>query len=223
MALTHLIDLPAAAIVVGGTMLSTLMRAGWGDVVITAKAVGNLPRHHFSSREMRARLATQVQEIRQDGLLRAHSNHSGDEEFDEVTDALLEQRKLSALVEGHAIYKARRQAATEVAVRTLAQAAELAPAFGLVGTLVSLSQLPSGGLEQGQLMGAISMAVLTTLYGLLTANLVFAPLSRMVERAAEQEERDRQEVLDWLAGQIAPVIPAPSHEPGRHEPGRAAA
>lgn len=111
-------------------------------------------------------------------------------------------------------------------MRTLAQAAELAPAFGLVGTLVSLSQLPSGGLEQGQLMGAISMAVLTTLYGLLTANLVFAPLSRMVARAAEQEERDRQEVLDWLAEQVAPAIPVAAHAAGRpagHDAGRAAA
>ncbi len=56
------------------------------------------------------------------------------------------------------------------AVRTLAQAAELAPVFGLAGTLISLSQLPAEGLARGALGGAISMAVLTTLYGLLLAN-----------------------------------------------------
>ena len=34
-------------------------------------------------------------------------------------------------------------------MRTFAQAAELAPVFGLAGTLVSLSQLPAGGIGQG--------------------------------------------------------------------------
>ena len=55
--------------------------------------------------------------------------------------------------------------------------------------------------------GAISMAVLTTLYGLLLANIVLAPLARMVERAAKAEERDRQKLVGWLAGQVAPALP----------------
>ena len=47
----------------------------------------------------------------------------------------------------------------DAAVRTLAQAAELGPVFGMVGTLVSLSSLPSDGLDPAALNGAISMAV----------------------------------------------------------------
>ena len=51
------------------------------------------------------------------------------------------------------------------------------------------------------------MAVLTTLYGLLLANLVLAPLARVIERAAAAEERERQSIVDWLAAQVAPAIP----------------
>ena len=51
------------------------------------------------------------------------------------------------------------------------------------------------------------MAVVTTLYGLLCANLLLAPLARMVERAALAEEAARQEVIDWLAGQVAGAVP----------------
>jgi len=87
-------------------------------------------------------------------------------------------------------------------VRTLAQAAELAPVFGLAGTLISLSQLPADGLARGALGGAISMAVLTTLYGLLLANLLLAPLARMVERKAKAEEEERQRLIDWLAARL---------------------
>jgi chemotaxis protein MotA len=89
----------------------------------------------------------------------------------------------------------------------LAQAAELAPVFGLAGTLISLSQLPSEGFARGAFTGAISMAVITTLYGLLSANLLLAPLARMVERKAQAEEAERQEMIDWLAAQIAKDMP----------------
>jgi chemotaxis protein MotA len=54
------------------------------------------------------------------------------------------------------------------------------------------------------------MAVTTTLYGLLAANLLLAPLSRMVERKALAEEAERQQVTDWLAAQVeAAVAPRP--------------
>lgn len=207
MELANLLDGPSGAIVVGGTFLATVLRAGLGDSIAAAHAVAGLRRRHFDAAETKAVLAGQVSAIRQDGLLRAAVRHSGDAEFDEATDALLESRSLAALIERHETHKARRTASADKAVRTLALAAELAPAFGLVGTLVSLSQLPADGLAQGALFGAISMAVLTTLYGVLLANLVLAPLSRAVERAAEAEERQRQEVLDWLALQVAPAIP----------------
>ena len=78
--------------------------------------------------------------------------------------------------------------------------------FGLAGTLVSLSQLPAEGMADGSFTGAISMAVVTTLYGLLSANLLFAPLARIVERAAEAEEAGRQQIIDWLASQVSPEL-----------------
>ena len=94
------------------------------------------------------------------------------------------------------------------AVRTLAQAAELAPVFGLAATLISLSQLPADGISRHAYMGAISMAVTATLYGLLLANLLLAPLARAVERAAAKEESERQKIVDWLARQVTAAMPA---------------
>ena len=53
----------------------------------------------------------------------------------------------------------------------------------------------------------LAMAVLTTLYGLLLANLVLAPLARAIDRVAGEEEADRQEIVDWLAAQVADEMP----------------
>lgn len=202
-----LIDGPSALIVIGGTLAATVLRCGVGDCARTLAALMQVGRVGFDPAAARSELARQIQEIRQDGLIRARPHHFGDSEFDEATDALIGQRSLAPLIAAHEAHKQRRLDATNRAVRTLAQAAELAPVFGLAGTLISLSQLPADGIARGAFAGAISMAVLTTLYGLLLANIVLAPLSRVLERKAQAEERERQQLVDWLAGEVAPSLP----------------
>ncbi len=203
MNLMTLIDGPSALIVFGGTALATLLRAGWNDCRMALRKLHQLAAYSFNPETTRAELAQQIQEIQRDGLLRAHPHHFGDSEFDEATDALILQRSVPALLAAHEAHKARRIGESDRAVRTLAQAAELSPVFGLAGTLISLSQLPAGGMAQGSYSAAISMAVITTLYGLLGANLLLAPLARIIERKAQTEEADRQRVIDWIASQVA--------------------
>ena len=204
-----LFDPLSAAIVVGGTLLATVLRCGPADCRVALAALGQIGARHFDAEGTKAELAVQVQEIQQDGLLRAHPHHFGDREFDEATDALIGRRSVAALLAAHETHKARRGVVSTRAAATWAQAAELAPVFGLAGTLISLSQLPSGGGGGGSYAGAIGMAVQTTLYGLLLANLLLAPLSRVIDRSAAKEERARQRIVDWLAGQVAPAMPHP--------------
>lgn len=203
----NLVDGPSAAIVLGGTLVATVLRSGPADGALALTKLAQLGRSHFDAAKVRAELAVQVQEIRRDGIYRAHPHRMGDAEFDEASDALIGSRSVAALVERHEAHKQRRLADSARAAHTLAQAAELAPVFGLAGTLISLSQLPAANLANGAFTGAIAMAVITTLYGLLAANLVLAPLSRVIERAAQGEEAERQQVIDWLAAQVAEACP----------------
>ena len=202
-----LFDPASAAIVLGGTVLATFLRCGTTNCRLVAVSLSQLGRKPFDAQGTKADLAVQVREIQQAGLLRASSHHFGDREFDEATDALIGRRSVAALHAAHENHRARRADTSSRASATLAQAAELAPVFGLAGTLVSLSQLPADGIARGAYAGAIGMAVLTTLYGLLLANLLLAPLARIIERAAAAEERERQLIVDWLARQVAPEIP----------------
>lgn len=211
-----LLDAPSAALVIGGTLVATVLRCGLSDCRHAVAAVGHLGRRHFDGKRLRSELALQVRQIQRDGLLRADPHRLGDREFDEATDALIGTRSVSALRDAHETHKTRRLQANNRAIRTWAQASELAPVFGLAGTLVSLSQLPGDGLATSAFAGAISMAVLTTLYGLLLANLILAPLARLVERAANAEERERQEIVDWLAEQVAASLPRAAPAAVRH-------
>lgn len=206
MQLDHLADPWSALIVVGGTVLATVLRCGVGDARAAIHAATLLARRPFDPARARADLAAHVRMMQQDGVIRSEPTRLGDRELDEATAALIGQRSIAALRGVHLLHKRRRAARNLRAVRTFTQAADLSPVFGLAGTLVSLTQLPTA--PDGDFTGAISMAVLTTLYGLVLGNIVFAPLSRMVARAAAREERSRQQVLDWLEEQLAQALPS---------------
>lgn len=198
-----LIDGPSAAIVLGGTLFATVLRCGLRGCFVALRGLGGTLRPRFNAEKARAEMAVQIQDVRRDGLLRAEPHHFGDREFDEVADALIERRSVGALLEKHQAHKAFRAARNATAVSTINQAAEMAPVFGLVGTLVALSQMTVNAGPETLLSSSIPMAIVTTFYGLIAAHLLFAPLARMVERRAATEEAERQKLVDWLASELA--------------------
>ena len=199
----QLIDGPSAAIVLGGTLLATVLRCGLRACAVTLRSLTGATRPRFDAAQARAELAVQVQAIQRDGLLRAEARHFGDPEFDEMADVLIEQRSVGALLAKHQAHKEHRLGRNRTTVSTLGQAAEMGPVFGLAGTLIALSQLPANGTAGGMLSTSIPGAIITTFYGLMAANLLFAPLARFVQRRSDMEEAERQKLIDWLAGELA--------------------
>lgn len=222
MTFSHLIDGPSALIVFGGTLLATLLRCGRDDARATLAMLRHVAAGGFAADAVRAALAPQVRRIVREGVLRIEPHATGDEEFDAALDALVRQRSRRALAEVHDTFRTVRRKRAGAAVRTLAQACELAPVFGLAGTLISLAQMPVEGITKGGFTSAIAMAVLTTLYGLLAANVLLGPLSRMVDRAADAEEDARDELANWVAEQVAQGMP-PERATGEKAGGEKAA
>lgn len=195
--MTNLFDPLSAAIVLGGTVVAVLLRCGWQEVCGALTAVSQLFDAPFDSVGIRAQLARQIQEIDEDGLVRAKAHRFGDGEFDELSQALVRDRSIQILYDEHERHRVRRSATAGTAARVLTEAAELAPILGLAGTLLALGGLST--VAEGDYARSISAAVTTTLYGLIVANFLFAPLSAAVERRAQSEEKARQALLDWLA------------------------
>lgn len=198
----NLIDGQSAAIVLGGTVVGTILRCGLKNSFVAVGGLFGTLRPTFDATRARKELAVQVQEIHRDGLLRAEPRHFGDQEFDEMTDTLIGRRSASALVEKHRAHKHARLSRARIAVSTFGQAADLAPVFGLAGTLVALSQLTANATPGTLISSSIPMAILTTFYGLMTAHLLFSPLARFIERRADKEEAERQKLVDWLASEL---------------------
>ncbi len=67
------------------------------------------------------------------------------------------------------------------------RAGEVAPAMGLIGTLVGLVQM-LGNLEDPSSIGpAMAVALLTTFYGAVLAHMVFIPIANKLDRNSMQE------------------------------------
>jgi chemotaxis protein MotA len=69
----------------------------------------------------------------------------------------------------------------------LKKAAEFAPAMGLIGTLIGLVQM-LGNLDDPASIGpSMAVALLTTFYGAVLANMVFSPMASKLERNSGEE------------------------------------
>lgn len=189
-------DPVSLALVVIGSAFITALRCGLSETGRAAKSAVALLKSPFDRVEAKAEMAKQIREIADDGFVRAEAHHIGDGEFDNLTDLLIARRSIDELVSEHERYKRDRADRASRAMRVFDAAAEAGPIMGLAGTLIALASQRSGG--NADLVGAVGMAVLTTLYGLLIANLVYTPVSAAIARRNQREENDRDAVLAWL-------------------------
>ena len=75
---------------------------------------------------------------------------------------------------------------------------ESAPAFGMVGTLVGLVQMLSTMDDPTTIGRAMAVALLTTLYGVLIAQLIALPISDKLEAKNEIERGNRVLIIEAL-------------------------
>ena len=77
---------------------------------------------------------------------------------------------------------------------------KLLPAFGLIGTLIGMVLLLRNftGQDGQGLTNALSLAVLTTLYGALLGNAVVAPMAARLHALAAEKEIKMSLTADWV-------------------------
>ena len=84
-----------------------------------------------------------------------------------------------------------------------------APAFGMIGTLIGLVQMLANMSNPSSIGPAMAVALLTTLYGALIANVACLPLADKLVLRSQQEFETRHIILDAVIGinrGISPVV-----------------
>ncbi len=201
--LAILFDANALALVVIGTLVATAARSGMNDFRESLRAIARLQRSSFDQDANRVALAQTIRTIQIDGPLRAEVPKPPDRLLAKMVDAFIRHRSLPAMHSVHRTTRAKRDIERMQAVRTMEYAGELAPVFGLIGTLFAITQLsPSDAAALDNTMSAIAAAAVSTLYGVLTAHMIWIPLARAIAREGEREDARRDELIDWLDVQL---------------------
>lgn len=95
----------------------------------------------------------------------------------------------------------------EVGIFFFEQMAKYAPGFGLLGTVVGLIQLLSSLTTPNQLGQGMALALVTTFYGILLANLVFQPIAGRLVVLDQEEARHNEMMLLGILGLVQGMHP----------------
>ncbi len=84
---------------------------------------------------------------------------------------------------------------------------QLAPAFGMIGTLIGLVQMLSSLDNPDGIGPGMAVALLTTFYGVLLANLIFIPVAGKLAILSEMEVSRKEAIIDAVLALQAGVNP----------------
>jgi len=186
------LNLAALCIVIGGTLFATLISYKLERLVIILKTLRN-------AQGKALREPDEIVEILIDLSLKSKIKGLFSLEEDEAeTSILFLRRALGFLVDGYKTDEIREILNTEMyffklrrdeSERALRSIADLCPSFGLVGSVVGLIGMLSGIDNTAIVIATIPIALSSTLYGIIIANMILIPL------AANIAERTQQELL----------------------------
>ncbi|BAU58296.1 MotA/TolQ/ExbB proton channel family protein [Halorhodospira halochloris] len=189
--------LPAVLIVFGGTFSATLIKFSFWQVINSVK----LASLAFTTQKEEPReLIEQTKELtavaRKHGILALEDVDIRNPFFRKAIDLLVDGVDLQLIQK---ILREEQELSTqrhEVGQRIFRSIGEQAPAFGMIGTLVGLVQM-LGNLEDPEAIGpGMAVALLTTLYGAVFAQLIAIPIADNLEMRAQNEYVNQSLIIE---------------------------
>ena len=119
------------------------------------------------------------------------------------------QKGVDMLVDGHDVEVVRATLGKDIAMTTerhefgatiFKGLGDVAPAMGMIGTLVGLVAMLSNMDDPKSIGPAMAVALLTTLYGAMLANLVCLPIAVKLGNRSNEEKLNQSLVLDGIIG-----------------------
>ncbi len=195
------VNLPGLLIVVGGTFMITLMQVSMKDFL---SSFGIAMKAFFYKTDDAPTLieeAVQLADVaRKNGLLALEGQEIGNEFLkqginlcvdghDPVLVQKLLTKDINLTIERH-----------EVGQGMFKRMAVMAPAMGMIGTLIGLVQMLANMSDPASIGPAMAIALLTTLYGAIIANAFAQPLADKLARASQMEKTNKSLILETISG-----------------------
>lgn len=207
------VDVPSILIVLVGSTLVCMMKFSLGQFLGATKTVAKAFAFKLDSpEELIANVKELAEESRKGGLLALEGK--------EIPNEFL-KRGIGLLIDGHEadvvkglLLKDKNLAVDrhKTGARVWEALGDVAPAMGMIGTLVGLVAMLSNMDDPKSIGPAMAVALLTTLYGAMLANMVAIPFSDKLKLRMEEENLIKSMSIDAImaiqAGQNPRVIEA---------------
>ena len=223
------VNVPSLLIVVLGTFMVVLMKFSMAQFIGAIKVAMKAFIFKLDKLEELIPKVVELADVARKGGLLAL-------EGQDVTNSFLKEG-IKMLVDGHdgevvkgVLYKDMKQAEDRHTwgAKVFTAMGDVAPAMGMIGTLVGLVQMLSNMDDPKSIGPAMAVALLTTLYGAMMANMLAIPIADKLNLRKQEEGRLKSMSIDALmaiqAGQNPRVIEsmlkaylAPSKRASREE------
>jgi chemotaxis protein MotA len=195
------IDVASLVIVVGGTFFIVMMKMPMGVFLGHFKALGKAFKPStFDMPKVVERMVELSTMARKDGMMALEGQQVPDRFFERglqmLVDGSDEAKLVKSMKQEIKAMKSRHEG-NQSAIKAWI---DYGPAMGMVGTLIGLV-LMLGNMSDPKSIGpAMAIALLTTLYGALIANVVFGPILSKLEGYTADEVAYRELVIEGLRG-----------------------
>lgn len=194
-------DVPSVLIVFGGTLFVTLSQFTLAQFFGAGKVAGKAFMFKIDSPEaLIEKVVEMADAARKGGFLAL--------EEAEIENPFM-QKGVDMLVDGHDIEVVRETLAKDIAMTSerhefgagiFKGMGDVAPAMGMIGTLIGLVAMLSNMDDPKAIGPAMAVALLTTLYGAFLANVICLPISVKLKNRMEEEKLNQKLVLDGIVG-----------------------
>ena len=195
------VDVPSMAITIGGTigvMMISFPAGAFRKIGSHLKII--VRPYAFNPAQSISQIVGLATEARMKGLL------SLEDKLNEIDEPFL-HNSLMLVVDSVDSEKVRKAMETELEQlderhaldrRFYEKAASYAPAFGMIGTLVGLILMLGNMSDVDALAKGMAVALITTLYGSLLANIIFLPMASKLKARHEEEFLCKQLVMEGV-------------------------
>ncbi|WP_088050893.1 flagellar motor protein MotP [Virgibacillus dakarensis] len=197
------LDVSSIFIVIGGLIASLMINFKMEQMKLATKVLKEAFHKNDQQLPQLIKLFVQLSErARREGILALEN------ELDEVENPFIKKGILLAVdgIEPEVINDIMNAEITAMEERhyqgraIIEKAGEYAPAWGMIGTLVGLVLMLNNLEDPATLGPAMAVALLTTLYGTVLANLVFIPMASKLEGKTEEEVFMKQIIIEGIIG-----------------------
>jgi chemotaxis protein MotA len=195
------VDIPSVLIVIVGSYAALFTASSIGNAVGLFGTIGltfNVP--NFNESGIITKLMAMSEKARREGLLAL------EEELEDLDDEFM-KKGLRMVVDGSDAEIIRGLLETELdqmnarhlmKINTVNLWAGLGPALGMLGTVIGLIGMLKNLEDKSALGPNMAVALITTLYGSIIANIVLAPLASKLTTRDEQETKVREMEIEGI-------------------------